>query len=59
MSHSECAYNITFPIGIKYMPRLLIILLVCEIILMVVAAVLWIAVGFQVGLQESELQHLI
>jgi hypothetical protein len=40
-------------------PKLFIFLLACEIILMVVATLLWVAVGFQVGLQESELQHLI
>jgi hypothetical protein len=29
--------------------------LVCEIVLMVVATLLWVAVGFQVGLQQREL----
>jgi hypothetical protein len=40
-------------------PKLFIFLLACEIVLMVVVTLLWVAVGFQVGLQESEFWHLI
>jgi hypothetical protein len=40
-------------------PKLFIFLLACEIVFMVVATLLWVAAGFQVGLQGSELQPLI
>ena len=33
----------------------MLFLLVCEIVLKVLALILWVAVGFQVGLQDGEL----
>ena len=34
--------------------KILVVLVSCEIILTVVASVLWVAVGFHVGLQDGE-----
>ena len=54
------AHTFTFQLALcgvsqrKKSPLILFLLLVCEIILTVVAAMLWVAVGFQVGLQKSE-----